>query len=106
MLVNSIGVQPIKGAQYNLSKGNPNFNGTNVYSEQGDTFAAWATKNIATAATFSIAWDLGTNILSKFSKNIDAVPVNRMASNIGRVASVFLLIGGIFRAVSNIVDKQ
>ncbi len=106
MLVNSIGVQPIKGAQYNLSNRNPNFNGTNVYSEQGDTFAAWATKNIATAATFSVAWDVGTNILSKFSKNIDAVPLNRMGSNIARVAGVFLLIGGIFKAVSKVVDKQ
>ena len=62
MLVNSIGVQPIKGAQYNLSNSSPNFKGTNVYSEQGDTFAAWATKNVATAAIFSVAWDLGTNI--------------------------------------------
>jgi len=94
-------------SQYNLTKSNPNFSGTSVYSaEQGDTFAAWATKNVATAATFSVAWDLGTNILSKFSKNIDTIPVNRMASNVARVAGVFLLIGGIFRAVSNIVDKK
>ena len=106
MLVNAIGVQPIKGAQYNLSNRNPDFKGKDVYSEKGDTFAAWATKNIATAATFSVAWDLGTNILSNFSKNIDAVPVNKMVSNIARVAGVFLLIGGIFKAVSHIVDKK
>ncbi len=106
MLINAIGVQPIKGAQYNLSNRNPNFNGTNVDAEQRDTFAALATKNIATGAAFSVAWDAGTNILSKFSKNVDAVPLNRMGINIAKVAGVFLLIGSIFRAVSNVVDKK
>ena len=43
---------------------------------------------------------------TNFSKNIDAVPVNKMVSNIARVAGVFLLIGGIFKAVSHIVDKK
>ena len=44
--------------------------------------------------------------LSKFSKNVDAVPLSRMGSNIARVAGVFLLIGGIFKAVSKVVDKK
>jgi len=100
MLVNAINVQPIRGgSQFKSINCNPNFKGTTVYTDQEDTFAAWATKNVATAAAFSVIWDAGTNILSKFSRNIDSVPVGKMASNIARVSGVFLLIGGIFKVI-------
>jgi len=93
------------------SRSNPNFgNGCRCVaipvSTQEDTFVNWAAKNIVTASAVSLIWDMGTNVAAKFSNNIDSVSAKQMLHNVPKVAGVFLLVGGIFKAVSNIMDGR
>ena len=73
-------------------------------SNQEDTFIGWAGRNIVTASAVSVLWDMGTNIAAKFSDTVDAVPVKKMLHNIPKVAGIFLLVGGVFKAVDNIMN--
>ena len=97
---------------YNTRKNEKAFNGGSQYvlvpaeSQQGDSFGHWAAKNVVTAAVFSLAWDLGTNACAKLGANIDSVSAKEMFKNVPKVAGVFLLIGGIFKAVSHFMDKK
>ena len=75
-----------------------------VYPKE-DTFGTWAVKNVVTASAFSLIWDIGSNVVSKFNKNVEAIPVKQMLKNIPRVAGIFLLIGGIFKLVNNAIDR-
>ena len=93
------------------SNSNPNFgNGCRYVAvpvgPEEDTFVQWAGKNIVTAAAVSLIWDLGTNVVAKFSENVPRVSAKNMLHNIPKVAGVFLLVGGIFKAVSNIMDSR
>ena len=89
-----------------------NFNGSYEYvvvpagSQHEDTFVRWAAKNIITASAFSLIWDLGTNVVSKWNKNVDKVPTKEMFKNVPKVAGIFLLVGGLFKAISNVIDKN
>ena len=97
---------------YNTRKSNTNgFKGGTTYvivpaSLKEDTFGTWAAKNVITASAFSLLWDLGTNLVAKVNKNVDAIPAKQMFKNVPKVAGVFLLIGGIFKLVSNAIDKN
>ena len=71
---------------------------------QDDTFVGWAGRNIVTAAAVSVLWDLGTNIAAKFSDTVDTVSAKKMLHNIPKVAGIFLLVGGVFKAVDNIMN--
>ena len=89
---------------------NPNFKGGYTYvavpvTSREDSFVKWAGKNVVAASAFSVIWDLGTNVVSKFVKDVDAVSGKQMLKNIPTVAGVFLLVGGIFKLVNNIMDK-
>lgn len=89
---------------------NNNFKGTTYVivpnGPKEDTFTSWAAKNILTASAFSLAWDLGTNACAKFSSTIEPVTLKQMFKNIPQIAGVFLLIGGIFKAVSHLIDNH
>ncbi len=92
------------------SYSNPNFKSGCTYiavpvNAQEDSFVKWAGKNIVAASAFSVVWDLGTNVVAKFAKDVDSVSKKQMLKNIPTVAGVFLLIGGIFKLVNNIMDK-
>ncbi len=106
MKIHSIGMQQA----YNTRQNGSNFNGCNVAvvpcGQQNDSFAKWATKNVVTASAFSLAWDLGTNVCSKFSKNVDSISAKQMAKNVPIVAGIFMLIGGIFKGVSHVIDNK
>ena len=98
---------------YNTRKesSNKNFNGGSTYvvvpvSQREDSFGVWAAKNVITASVFSLAWDMGTNVVSRFAKNVERIPVKQMMRNVPKVAGVFLLIGGIFKLVNNAIDKN
>lgn len=97
---------------YNTRKNGQAFNGGSTYvivpadTQQGDSFGHWATKNIVTASVFSLAWDLGTNACAKLGMNVDTISAKEMFKNVPKVAGVFLLIGGIFKAVSHFMDKK
>lgn len=110
MRIQSISMQSANATAYNTRKDSSNFNGRTYAivpnGNQGDTFASWAAKNVLTASAFSIAWDLGTNACAKFSKNIDPISAKQMVKNVPIVAGIFMLIGGIFKAVSHIIDKK
>ena len=112
MKTQAIGMQTINNQAYNLSKNGSNnsFKGQTYVivpsAPQGDSFTTWAAKNIITGSAFSIAWDLGTNLCAKFSKGVDAIPFKEMPKNALKVAGIFLLIGGIFRGVSHVLDNR
>ena len=112
MKTQAISMQMASKQAYNTRKGSSkNFNGGSTYVvvpayPQEDSFGSWAAKNIISASVFSVAWDLGTNVVSKFAKNVEAIPAKQIFKNIPKVAGVFLLIGGIFRVVSNAIDKN
>lgn len=97
---------------YNTRKEGNAFNGGSHYvlvpadTQQGDSFGRWAAKNVVTASVFSLAWDLGTNACAKLGANFDPVSAKEMFKNVPKVAGVFLLIGGIFKAVSHIMDRH
>ena len=96
---------------YNTRKEGSSFNGGNnfvlVPANNGqDSFGRWAVKNVITASIFSLAWDLGTNACAKLGKNIEPVEVKDMFKNVPKVAGVFLLVGGIFKAVSHFIDRN
>jgi len=112
MKTQAISMQMVSQQACNTRKSsNKNFNGGSTYvvvpvSPKEDTFVSWAAKNVISGSVFSLAWDLGTNFVSKFSKNVDAVSTKQMFKNIPQVAGAFLLIGGIFKVVSNAIDKN
>ncbi len=70
-----------------------------------DSFAKWTAKNAISGAAFSLVWDLGTNMVAKCSKNVESVPTKEVLKNMPKVAGIFLLVGGVFKAISNIIDK-
>ncbi|MCQ2957560.1 MAG: hypothetical protein MJ180_01510 [Candidatus Gastranaerophilales bacterium] len=76
-----------------------------VGQQKEDSFIKWTTKNALTGAAFSLVWDLGTNVAAKCSKNIEKVPGKEIAKNVPKVAGIFLLVGGVFKLISNIIDK-
>ena len=112
MKTQAISMQMTNNHAYNLSKNGSNnsFKGQTYVivpsAPQGDSFTTWAAKNIITGSAFSIAWDLGTNLCAKFSKGVDAIPFKEMPKNALKVAGIFLLIGGIFRGVSHVLDNR
>ena len=112
MKTQAISMQMASTQAYNTRKSNTNgFKGGTTYvivpaSLKEDTFGTWAAKNVITASLFSVAWDMGTNVVSKFSKNVEAISAKQMCKNVPKVAGVFLLIGGIFKLVSNAIDKN
>ena len=90
--------------------GSRNFNGGTTYVAvpvypREDSFGVWAAKNVVTGAAFSAVWDIGTNVVAKFNKNIETIPVKQMLKNAPKVAGIFLLMGGIFRLVNNAIDR-
>lgn len=111
MKTQAISVQTASNSVYNRQNRNENFNGGRtfvavpVYPRE-DSFGTWATKNIATGAGFSFVWDIGTNIVAKFNKNVDAIPVKQIFKNAPKVAGIFLLMGGIFKLVNNAIDRN
>ena len=112
MKTQAIGMQPALGGAYSTRQSsNKNFNGGTtlvavpVYPKE-DTFVTWAAKNVITASVFSLVWDLGTNAVAKYHKNVETIPVKQMFKNVPRVAGIFLLIGGIFRIVNNAIDRN
>ena len=113
MKTQAICMQPALSGAYNTRQSsNKNFNGGGttfvavpVYPKE-DTFVTWAAKNVITASVFSLVWDIGTNAVAKFSKNVERIPVKQMFQNVPRVAGIFLLIGGIFRIVNNAIDRN
>jgi len=110
MRIESIGM-PMVSAYNTRKEGKNAFNGGTYVlvpaeSQQGDSFGRWATKNVVTASVFSLAWDLGTNACVKMGANFDPVSAKEMFKNVPKVAGVFLLIGGIFKAVSHFMDKH
>jgi len=91
------------------SNGNSSFNGKCCVVPidfEEDTFTRWVAKNVLTASIFSVAWDLGTNLVSKFKQSVDAVPAKQILKNMLVVSGVFLLVGGIFKLVSDAIDKN
>ncbi len=93
----------------NTGRGN-NFNGGRTFVAvqypREDSFGVWAAKNVITGAAFSAIWDIGTNVVAKFSKNVETIPVKQMFKNAPKVAGIFLLMGGIFRLVNNAIDRN
>jgi len=76
--------------------------------ENQDSFVKWASKSVITASVFSALYDLGHNAAVKMNwlKNAEMVSGKQMMKNIPQVAGVFLLIGGIFKVVSDFIDKK
>ena len=112
MRTQAISMQTASNGAFNTRNvsSNNNFNGrtfvaVQTYPKQ-DTFGVWAAKNVITGAAFSAIWDIGTNIVAKFSKNVDTIPVKQMFKNAPKVAGIFLLMGGIFRVVNNAIDRN
>ncbi|MDD3593753.1 MAG: hypothetical protein PHX18_03895 [Candidatus Gastranaerophilales bacterium] len=111
MQVSAIGAQPIKPGMrgFEEQKQNQAFGATQyviVPAEiKKDTFIGWAGKNIAAASAFSVVWDLGNNLASKFFKSVEPITIKQMLHNIPKVAGIFLLIGGIFKAINGLFNK-
>lgn len=110
MRIQAISMPVARSQAYNTRQESSNFNG-GTYAivpsgSQNDSFAKWAAKNVITASAFSLAWDLGTNACAKFSKNVDPISAKQMFKNVPIVAGIFILIGGIFKGVSHVIDKK
>lgn len=111
MQVSAIGAQPIKTGMrgFEEHKQNQTFGSTQyvvVPAEiQKDTFVGWVGRNIVAASAFSVVWDLGNNLASKFFKSVEPITIKQMGYNIPKVAGIFLLIGGIFKAINGLFDK-
>lgn len=113
MKTQAISMQTASNSAYYTRNNGPkrNFNGGTtvvavpVYPRE-DSFGVWAAKNVITGAAFSAIWDIGTNVVAKFSKNVEQIPVKQMFKNAPKVAGIFLLMGGIFRLVNNAIDRN
>lgn len=111
MKTQAISMQTASHSTFNTRNAsrNNNFNGRTFVAVQyprEDSFGVWAAKNVITGAAFSAIWDIGTNVVAKFSKNVETIPVKQMFKNAPKVAGIFLLMGGIFRVVNNAIDRN
>jgi len=112
MKTQAISMQLSASQAYNTRKENNNtsFKGCTcmvvpICQPQEDSFVKWTAKNAFAGAAFSLVWDLGTNAASHFSKNIEKIPTKEIFKNIPKVAGIFLLASGVFKAIGNIIDK-
>ena len=112
MKTQAISMQISANQAYNTRKENKNtnFNGCTYLvvpacQPKEDSFVKWTAKNAFAGAAFSLVWDLGTNIAAHYSKNVEKIPTKEIFKNIPKVAGIFLLASGVFKVISNFIDK-